>query len=126
MPSTTLLSFLTLSLLLSACGTVKLKDGEVCGDMGSLGATCDHTFTSKPRDLSKAEWDAFRVGQLCMNSSLFANWKASLIKFCNDTKRCTYEEEKAIERVGKKLDELSQKTQLINELSEKGSTMEGE
>ena len=75
--------------------------------MGSLGATCNNVFKDKPVDLDKAEWDRVRVGQLCMGSTLFANWKAALIKFCNDTRRCTIEEEEAIKSVGKKMEELN-------------------
>lgn len=101
-----MLSFLSL-LLLSACGTIKLKDGPVCGDMGPLGATCDNVFKDKPKDLDKPTWDKVRFGQLCMGSALFTNWKGALIKFCNDTKRCTFEEEEAVEQVGKKVDKIN-------------------
>ena len=85
---------------LNNCSSVKLKNGEVCGDMDKYGATCNHTFTDETRDLNKEEWDKTRIGWVCMKSDLFANWKAALIKFCNDTKRCTYEDEKLFE--GKK------------------------
>lgn len=102
-----ILLFGFLSLLLSSCGTVKLKDGEACGDMGALGASCDHVFSPKGRTLRKADWDAIRVGQICMDSALFANWKSALIKFCNDTKRCTFEEKEAVLEIKEKLDELA-------------------
>lgn len=108
--SSKILSAILLSFLLTSCGTIKLKDGRVCGDMGRLGATCDNVFKDKPVDIAQPEWDRVRVGQLCMGSALFANWKGALIKFCNDTKRCTYEEEQAIETMGKKVERLKRRT----------------
>lgn len=104
-----------LSFLLSSCAQVKLKDGRVCGDMGSLGATCDNVFSDYPIDFDRNSWDRVRVGQLCMQADLFANWKAALIKFCNDTGRCTIEEVQAIQQVGKKIERLNRKVRSLSE-----------
>lgn len=110
--SSKILSAILLSFLLSSCGTVKLKDGQACGDMGRLGATCDNVFTDKPVDYDEKTWEQKRVGRISLTPALFANWKAALIKFCNDTKRCTFEEEQAVEEVGKRVDRLIHKMRL--------------
>jgi len=95
-------------LLLSACGTVKLKDGQACADLGPRGgATCDNVFTDKPIDHTPAEWDRLRIGRISIPASLYANWKKALLKFCKDTGRCKIEEEEAIEEMGKKLNRLN-------------------
>lgn len=98
---------------LSACGTISLKDGQACGDMGRLGATCDNVFTDKPVDYDAAEWDRRRVGRISIPSALYANWKAALLKFCKDTGRCKIEEEEAIEEIGKKIDRLDRRSKRI-------------
>lgn len=76
-------SFALLFLLsLSAC-SLKIKDQEWCGDMGSEGATCFHTLTDETRDIPKDEWDNERFGQLCTSSDNFADLKKIILKVCS-------------------------------------------
>jgi hypothetical protein len=112
MPKKNLKRIFTISLsclFLISCGTISLKDGQVCGDMGRLGATCDNVFTDKPIDYSAEKWDELRIGRISITASMFANWKSALLKFCSDTGRCRVEEEEAIKEIGKKLDDLNKK-----------------
>lgn len=93
-----------------ACGSVKIKDGEWCGDAGPMGAHCFHTLTDETRDISKEVWDEIaigpdhRFGMVCSEPDNFANWKAAILKFCSRTKMCSYEFKKKVnefsERVG--------------------------
>lgn len=78
------------------CASVQIKDEEFCGDQGELGATCFHTLTDETRDLSKADWDALRFGQVCSSAQTFADWKASILKLCKVSKACTYEQKKLL------------------------------
>ncbi len=77
---------------LSGCGRVAILNHEVCGDKGTLGASCFHMLSDASRSLTKEEWDAERFGQLCMQANAFANLKAALLVLCQKTKRCTFEE----------------------------------
>lgn len=74
--------------------------------MGELGATCFHTLSDGMRELEKEQWDRERVGQLCTTSESFANWKAAILKLCEETKRCTYEEEKLLQEIDKRFQAL--------------------
>lgn len=59
--------------------------------MGAQGATCFHTLSTAARDLSKAQWDAERFGQLCTQAKNFADLKALVEKLCNQSGRCDYD-----------------------------------
>jgi len=83
--------------------------------MGDLGASCSHTLSDQKRDIPKAEWDQERFGQLCATPDSFANWKASLIKLCKETKLCTFAEEKAIKAASKRIEKLEQRMKLTEE-----------
>ena len=93
-----------LVLNLSGCAHIAIKDAEWCGDAGPLGASCFNTLSSGSRDLSKPEWDAARVGMVCTVPDSFSNWKAAILKFCSQTKICTFE-------FKKKLNEFVDKTE---------------
>lgn len=91
--------------VLLGCEKVQIKDAEVCGDAGEYGATCFHTQNDQERKLTKEEWDKERFGKLCTDAENYANWKEAMLKLCNRTKRCTYEEQLYIEAFGRKVDE---------------------
>ena len=96
---------------LCACGSVKIKDGEWCGDAGSMGAHCFHTLTDEKRDIPKDQWDEQLVGQdhrfgmVCTQAENFANWKASILKLCSKFKVCTYAFKKQLSDFSEKVDE---------------------
>ena len=92
------LTAVLLSLL--ACGHVEINDHEVCGDKGSLGASCFHMLSTKSRRLTFKEWEQERFGQLCMKPDAYANFKAALLKLCEKTKRCSFEEVEQIKAIG--------------------------
>jgi len=97
-------------LLSSGCAKIELKDLEVCGDAGSLGASCVRMLSGKERDLDKATWDKERFGQLCMTSDAFAEIKKAILKFCeSQPKRCEKEVVKEADEIEKKLDRASRK-----------------
>lgn len=72
--------------------------------MGQEGAACFNTLSDLGRDIPKEQWDDERFGMLCTGSESFANWKAAILKLCDDTGRCDYEVKKAIQRMEQKLD----------------------
>lgn len=90
---------LFISLLLTSCGHVHLKDAEWCGDMGASGAACFHTFSAGARELLKDPWDAERFGMLCTKAQNFADWKASILQLCSQTKNCTHDEIEAVKKI---------------------------
>ncbi len=95
-----------LAYAISGCGSIKLNNAEFCGDMGVEGAACFHMLSSDTRNLTKEEWDAERFGQVCTDPQNYADLKAVLLKFCNSTKKCTYEIKKKIEEFDLKLEGL--------------------
>jgi len=98
-------SFALLSLfVISGCGSINIHDAEFCGDMGAEGAACFHMLSSDTRNLTKDEWDAERFGQVCTDPQNYADLKAVLLKFCNSTKKCTYDVKKKIMEFDQKLE----------------------
>lgn len=69
-----------------------IRDSEWCGDAGPDGAVCATTLSDKTRDIPKDAWDEMRPGMICGSAETFAEWKASLLKLCKDSKRCKLEE----------------------------------
>lgn len=76
--------------------------------MGPIGAECDKTFTSARRSIEKKAWDKERVGLLCTDSSNVANWRATVLKFCGDTKLCSPEMMKVVDEVSARMESLSE------------------
>ena len=60
--------------------------------MGARGAYCVHSLSSKnPQSLSKDEWDAARVGQICASPEAIGDMKAVIEKLCHESKDCRYD-----------------------------------
>lgn len=93
-----------LAYAISGCGSIKIHDAEFCGDMGAEGAACFHMLSDDSRNLTKEEWDAERFGQVCTDPQNYADLKAVLLKFCNSTKKCTYDVKKKIMEFDQKLE----------------------
>lgn len=83
--------FPILIFVLSGCNSIPIKNQEWCGDEGELGAECFNTLTADTRDLSPADWEQVRFGQVCTNTDNFADIKAALEKLCSKTGNCAYE-----------------------------------
>lgn len=104
-----MLILFTCGLLLEAC-TVKVQDSEFCADLGALGATCFHLLSSAHRDLSPAQWQKIRFGQLCETADAFANLKAVIETLCqNSAGSCTYEQKQQVDSFFQKLDSAKNK-----------------
>lgn len=109
--------FMTLSILsLTSCTKVVIKDGEWCGDMGSLGASCFHTLSDDSRDIDKDSWDKERFGMVCTQSENFADWKANLLKLCKETKMCSMDVLKKIDAFDGRIKSLVPKEQSRKQL----------
>jgi hypothetical protein len=102
-----ILSVLSLSLLISSCGQVVIKNSEWCGDMGELGASCFNTLNDDSRDLEKEAWDAERFGQVCTQPENFAAIKTTIEKLCYKNKKCTYQQKKILKRLGRNLEKFN-------------------
>lgn len=74
---------------------------EVCADLGSRGAVCEHTLSDAPREIPLAAWNVERIGRLSVTAKDFASIKATIQKLCHKTKRCTVEAKKALEKMDK-------------------------
>gem|GEM_PF-5512937 len=72
--------------------------------MGELGASCFHTLSDKERDVSKPEWERQRVGMICTSSDSFSNWKEVILKFCAESRKCTYEMEQEVKKFSSRVE----------------------
>jgi len=97
-------------ILSGASCQVKLEDHEVCGDKGELGAKCFHLKSAGTRALSYEEWEEERFGQLCMKDTAFANLKKAILKLCDQTKRCTWEELQVIQKFDTRIQTFKKET----------------
>lgn len=87
----------------ATCSRVQIGDHEICGDKGELGASCFQMLSEGGRKLDFDQWAEERFGQLCMKADAYANIKAALLKLCDQTRRCTWQEIQDIENLGKKV-----------------------
>ena len=98
------LSVLSVFVLSGAtCSRVVIQDHEICGDKGELGASCFRMLSNSKRTLDFYEWEQERFGQLCMKADAYANFKAALLKLCESSKRCTWQEVEDIKNLGRKV-----------------------
>lgn len=97
-----------MSLLLTSC-TVPIKNSEFCADAGRLGATCFHLLSDEQRDIPKAKWDDDRFGMVCEKPTVFADWKSIIETFCQNTGKCTYAQQEAVNNLMKRVDASTKK-----------------
>lgn len=101
-------AILFLCALLVSCGRVKIKDKEVCGDLGTDGADCFHTLKDTQRYIPKLEWDELRFGWLCMSPESFAQMKTEILQLCETSGKCNYEKvEKLLTRFSLNLNRIN-------------------
>jgi len=67
------------------------------------------------RRLTYDEWEAERFGQLCMKAEAFANLKAALLKLCDQSKRCSWQEIEDIKNLGKRVRRFEGEIRGINQ-----------
>jgi len=106
-------AWLTLSVFAlsgASCPKVKIRDHEICGDKGAMGAKCFHTLSAQTRTLDLEQWDDERFGQLCMKADAYANLKAALLKLCDSSRRCSWEQVKAIQTLGQNVSDFKRQT----------------
>ena len=84
---------------------MKIKDIEGCGDLGPVGAHCNHLFSDKPRDINKLDWDNEREGMICFSATGMGEIKKAILKLC-EIQKCTYEQVQEIKKVSAKLDSI--------------------
>lgn len=87
----------------ASCPKVPIRDHELCGDKGELGASCFHMLSDESRKLTYEEWESERFGQICMQPDAYANIKAALLKLCESSGRCSWQEKQDIKNLGKKV-----------------------
>lgn len=100
-------------MLLSSCSTIKIKDSEFCGDMGSEGATCFKTLSGESREISPNDWDDERFGMICSSAKTFADWKKAILKLCDMTNRCEMETKKKIDDFGQNVESFDLKIKAL-------------
>lgn len=103
------LLIVTISILLAGCKNlpVDVYDKEVCGDLGSDGARCNHTLVENTRNLSKDEWDKLRSdeGWMCMSANSFIETEATLEQLC-DKNGCDYKTMQLIKQFKTQIKEI--------------------
>lgn len=106
-----LLAMLLITLLsvTVSCGSVTVKDKQVCADLGIAGAECAHTLITNRQPLTKTQWDKQRVGWMCMSSGDFSDSEDSIDELCKTTSLCGYETQDQIAQVKDKMSPLLQK-----------------
>lgn len=88
------LALSTLSLF--ACSTIKVRDYVMYGDKGIHGATGVHSLCPlekcPPELLNKTQWDARRLGMVCVDAVVMAEIQANVDKLCaKNPRQCEYE-----------------------------------
>ena len=91
---------------LNGCARVKINDHEICADKGELGARCVHMLSAKTRILDFDQWQDERFGQLCLREDGFANLKEAILKLCDSSQRCSWEEVRNLKTVLDRIEEL--------------------
>lgn len=96
------MSLTTLCAILSfsSCGSVKIKDSEFCADKGRMGAVCYTLISGTERRIPIDEWERMQLGRISGDVEAFADLKKAVIKLCNITANCSYEEKKTISGFG--------------------------
>lgn len=74
--------------------------------MGPIGASCFHTITTETRTIPKPVWDIERFGMICTQSTNFAEWKATIEKLCQVTRKCDFVTKQAIAEFFARVDKL--------------------
>ncbi len=107
----TLLGF-ALSFLISGCGArVTITDTEWCADAGPRGAFCFHTLSDTQRRIPVEDWAEQRFGKICTDPETLAEWKAAILKLCDDTGRCDFRMEEAVQAFSHRVDRASRDAQ---------------
>jgi len=92
----------------AGCARVLITDHELCGDKGELGASCFHILSDESRKIGFEEWEAERFGQICLKADAWANLKAALLKLCDSSGRCSWQEIQALESLGNRISVFEQ------------------
>jgi hypothetical protein len=91
----TLSKTILLSLVLSACSQIQVKDYTLYGDEGNFGAVAAHTLLTNipPKLIAKPDWDKLRVGMACIDAASFADIQATVDKLCaKHPGECNYQQ----------------------------------
>lgn len=70
-----------------------------------MGAICYTLITGTERRIPVDEWKSMQFGRISSDVSAFADLKKAVMKLCNITGRCSYEEKKTIEGFSDWLDD---------------------
>lgn len=99
-----------LSLSISGCPSVEIKDSEWCGSLASKGAACFHTLTEESRVMNLQQfaewWNDLKDPKICSTAAVFADIKADLEELCSFNNVCTYEQKQQIANISAKLDKV--------------------
>lgn len=92
---------------MASCRRVEIQNGMIYVDAGEFGSVGREVLTDRNKvRLTKEQWDITRVGLMCTESDLIANWKIAILRFCDETKRCDFQFVEEVQKVGRRLDEL--------------------
>lgn len=110
----------SLSLLLSACSSIKLPDAKICAVSGVMaaGADCAYMNSGKVEELNLDQFVTFlepqveppRGAAMCMSSEDFSKLKTAIEQACAKLgTSCTKETQEGIRRVSALVDTLQAK-----------------
>lgn len=77
---------IALSVILTSCAKIEIKDIPIRWDMGPEGAYESHLISDTEAVIPKAQWDAERPGYACLSEDDFGWLKATILKACGELK----------------------------------------
>lgn len=105
-----LMSLFVFGLSGASCPKVPIYDHEICGDKGELGARCRYWLSDGLRNLPLEQWDEERFGQMCMKPDAYSNITAALLKLCESSGRCSWQEKQDLKNLEKKISKFKKET----------------
>lgn len=101
------------SLAVSSCNKIEMKDIPLHWDAGSQGAVVTHLMSDESHDIPKAEWDQQRFGYVCISQPDYGWVKATIEKACAVAKICSAEEKKMVSQFFQRADRGAHKVKSL-------------
>jgi len=66
--------------------------------------------------VTKEAWEKERFGKLCTSPEAFGNLKAAILKLCDETQRCTFEQMEVLKTLSRKIERIELETKVAGEI----------
>lgn len=71
--------------------------------MGPEGAYYQYMLSDEEGEVSKQEWDKIRPGMVCSEAKSYDNLVRSILKLCDETSLCDFEDRMELNNIQKKI-----------------------